>query len=220
MKFPLPIAQARDRDSLPSRTSANSSNAAPRISNPSISEIQPGSPAASNTPAAGSTFLSDSGAGSSGSAVVGHTSADRVSASGERSSAAAGGLNHALSAPPPEIARALCLSPPKTTQLHETLLFPEDLLPLTRRQLFLIVDSDISRDMNRINGRELSYPALVLMSPLHRPSAFLDYSRTGSLFTMFLSVPVMAFCVVLSELDPTPQELVALQVRSSRLFLQ
>jgi len=62
-----------------------------------------------------------------------------------------------------------CLSPPSSSGLDESYLYPEDILPHTRRPLFLVVDSDNSRTFRSLAGRERSYPPCCLMSPISQP---------------------------------------------------
>ncbi|KAF5840939.1 hypothetical protein DUNSADRAFT_15141 [Dunaliella salina] len=93
----------------------------------------------------------------------------------------------------------------------EHLLLPQDLLPLTRRRLMLVVDSNAAAEMASLQGKEHGYPVVALLSPSHRPSAFGDYTKTGSLFTMFLSAPVMAFCLSMGVKGPSTQQLKGLQ---------
>jgi len=93
----------------------------------------------------------------------------------------------------------------------EHLLLPQDLLPLTRRRLMLVVDSNAAAEMASLQGKEHGYPVVALLSPSHRPSAFGDYRKTGSLFTMFLSAPVMAFCLSMGVTGPSTQQLKGLQ---------
>ncbi|KAF8412803.1 hypothetical protein HHK36_000773 [Tetracentron sinense] len=127
-------------------------------------------------------------------------------------------------------------------------IYPSDLLPFTRRPLFLIIDSDSSQafkagleykglggtgDIDRdgrmaaggcysdgkwliannhikgtdggrfvqaINGSEKGEPTAMLLSPSSpSPTAAVGSSRhaTGSQFTMFLTAPLQAFCLLL-----------------------
>ena len=64
----------------------------------------------------------------------------------------------------------------------------------------------------RLIGKELGCPLLCLAAPERRPPLLLDYTRTGSLFAMFLSCPLMALCLLCGEVDPTPVQLRSLQV--------
>ncbi|XP_059599076.1 uncharacterized protein LOC100265400 isoform X3 [Vitis vinifera] len=80
-------------------------------------------------------------------------------------------------------------------------IYPCDLIPFTRRPLFLVIDSDSSEAFKGINGAEKGEPAALLLSPssLSPPVAAVDTSRhpTGSLFTIFLTAPLQAFCLLL-----------------------
>jgi len=62
-----------------------------------------------------------------------------------------------------------CLSPPSSSGLGESWLFPEDLAPFTRRPLLLVVDSEHARAFRCMANRERSYPACCLMSPPAQP---------------------------------------------------
>ncbi len=64
-----------------------------------------------------------------------------------------------------------------------------------------------------LSGVELEHLLLALLSPRHRPSAFGDPTRTGQLFTLFLTLPVSAMCLIMGEVhDPPPHTLRAMQV--------
>ncbi|KAF5205183.1 Scai-like protein [Thalictrum thalictroides] len=81
-------------------------------------------------------------------------------------------------------------------------LYPSDLIPFTRRPLFLIIDSDCSQAFKAIHGAEQGEPAAILLSPsLPSPAvgASVDSTRhpSGSQFTMFLTAPLQAFCLLL-----------------------
>lgn len=65
--------------------------------------------------------------------------------------------------------------------------------------------------LRRLAGSELGQPVALLLSARHRPSAFGDAARTGQLLTLFLTLPVSAFCLVMGEQDPTPPTLRSLQ---------
>ncbi|KAL9463962.1 hypothetical protein AB3S75_001711 [Citrus x aurantiifolia] len=76
-------------------------------------------------------------------------------------------------------------------------LYPGDILPFTRRPLFLIVDSNISHAFKVIHGAEKGETAALLLSPL-RPAfkdpSSADTTQYGSQFTFFLTAPLQAFC--------------------------
>ncbi|GAX76428.1 hypothetical protein CEUSTIGMA_g3873.t1 [Chlamydomonas eustigma] len=122
----------------------------------------------------------------------------------------------------------------ETPPLSEFLLSPEDLLPFTRRQLLLVVDSDASHAFRifspssqatassslatATSATPLQLPQgafqpLCLLSPPHRPSALLHYTGTGGFFTMALTCPVMAYCLLLGEMDPSAPQLHALEAQ-------
>lgn len=50
------------------------------------------------------------------------------------------------------------------------------------------------------------------MSPTQRPYELGEGSKTGNLLTMFLTGPLMAFCLASGNTDPSIQQLVDLQV--------
>ncbi|KAE8722362.1 histone H3.3-like [Hibiscus syriacus] len=76
-------------------------------------------------------------------------------------------------------------------------LYPGDIIPFTRRPLFLIIDSDSSHAFKVLHGAERGEKAALLLSPLKPffkdPSAA-DISQNGSQFTFFLTAPLQAFC--------------------------
>lgn len=80
-------------------------------------------------------------------------------------------------------------------------LHPGDLVPFTRKPLLLIVDSNNSHTFKSI-PRLFNQPLLCLMSPVESP--FKESAKTGSLLTMFLYSPLVAFCHIadLNEIDP------------------
>lgn len=82
------------------------------------------------------------------------------------------------------------LTTPKVHCLH-----PADLIPFTRKPLFLIVDSDNSIVFKHIPN-VFDQPVMCLMSPIEYPSSVQDKSEIGSLFTLFLHTPVLGFCSV------------------------
>uniref|UniRef100_A0A1J3FQ06 Protein SCAI n=1 Tax=Noccaea caerulescens TaxID=107243 RepID=A0A1J3FQ06_NOCCA len=91
-------------------------------------------------------------------------------------------------------------------------LYPGDLIPFTRKPLFLIIDSDTSRAFKVLNGAERGEPVALLLSPLkpslENPSAADDTEAlNGSQFTFFLTAPLQAFCQMLglSNSDPDPE---------------
>lgn len=81
-------------------------------------------------------------------------------------------------------------------------IYPCDLIPFTRRPLFIIIDSDSSEAFKSISGAEKGEPAGLLLSPsISVPISAVDSSRqpsaSGSLFTIFLTAPLQAFCLLL-----------------------
>ncbi|KAJ2312837.1 hypothetical protein IWW52_004745 [Coemansia sp. RSA 2704] len=77
-----------------------------------------------------------------------------------------------------------------TEQLINTV-HPADLVPFTRKPLFLIVESESSlayKDMPNLFGQ----PQLSLLSPTQYPVA----TGSGSMYTFFLHSPAVAFCVL------------------------
>ncbi|KAL4351397.1 hypothetical protein GQ457_06G043650 [Hibiscus cannabinus] len=76
-------------------------------------------------------------------------------------------------------------------------LYPGDIIPFTRRPLFLIIDSDCSHAFKVLHGAERGETAALLLSPLRQifkdPST-VDISKNGSQFTFFLTAPLQAFC--------------------------
>ncbi|EYU30979.1 hypothetical protein MIMGU_mgv1a004029mg [Erythranthe guttata] len=76
-------------------------------------------------------------------------------------------------------------------------LFPGDIIPFTRKPLFLIIDSDNSHAFKVLRGAERGEPAALFLSPLapsFKNSIGIDMARHGSQFTFFLTAPLQAFC--------------------------
>ncbi|XP_064944150.1 uncharacterized protein LOC103969145 isoform X4 [Musa acuminata AAA Group] len=74
-------------------------------------------------------------------------------------------------------------------------LYPDDLVPFTRKPLFLIIDSDSSRAFKTIHGAERGEASALLLShekPLSVSET--DLTSSGSQFTYFLTAPLQAFC--------------------------
>ncbi|KAK6232647.1 hypothetical protein SCA6_002720 [Theobroma cacao] len=94
-------------------------------------------------------------------------------------------------------------------------IYPSDLIPFTRRPLFVIIESDASEvfkaslstiilfnvdQFKAISGAEKGERAALLLSPsCSFPIGAADSSRQsiGSLFTIFLTAPLQAFCLLL-----------------------
>lgn len=74
-------------------------------------------------------------------------------------------------------------------------LHPNDLAPFTRKPMFLIVDSTNSAAFQNI-PRVFSAPLVCLMGPTEYPSSIKDTTQIGSLFTLFLHVPIKAFAFI------------------------
>ncbi|GMI68691.1 hypothetical protein like AT4G40050 [Hibiscus trionum] len=76
-------------------------------------------------------------------------------------------------------------------------LYPGDVVPFTRRPLFLIVDSDSSHAFKVLHGAERGEKAALLLSPLRpvfKDPSLADITQNGSQFTFFLTAPLQAFC--------------------------
>ncbi|KAK8673832.1 hypothetical protein V6N13_112142 [Hibiscus sabdariffa] len=76
-------------------------------------------------------------------------------------------------------------------------LYPGDIVPFTRRPLFLIVDSDSSHAFKVLHGAERGEKAALLLSPLKpvfKDPSHADITQNGSQFTFFLTAPLQAFC--------------------------
>ncbi|KAJ4721439.1 protein SCAI-like [Melia azedarach] len=79
-------------------------------------------------------------------------------------------------------------------------IYPSDIIPFTRRPLFMVIDSDGSEAFKAINGAEKGERAAILLSPSSSiPIAGTDFSRSpsGRPFTIFLTAPLQAFCLFL-----------------------
>jgi hypothetical protein len=73
-------------------------------------------------------------------------------------------------------------------------LYPGDIIPFTRRPIFLIIDSDNSHAFKVIHGEERGEPAALLLSPLNQTFNEQNQNPNGSQFTFFLTAPLQAFC--------------------------
>ncbi|WCJ27710.1 hypothetical protein M5689_009436 [Euphorbia peplus] len=79
-------------------------------------------------------------------------------------------------------------------------IYPTDLVPFTRRPLFLVIDSDVSEAFKAVSGAEKGETAAILLSPsCSIPLNVVESSRhqSGSLFTLFLTTPLQAFCLLI-----------------------
>lgn len=80
--------------------------------------------------------------------------------------------------------------------------YPCDLIPFTRKPLFLIIDSNNSHAFKVIHGEEKGETMAMLLSPTSQALAIGGFSESPfnqsiSQFTMFLTAPVQAFCILL-----------------------
>ncbi|GMN38994.1 hypothetical protein TIFTF001_008226 [Ficus carica] len=79
-------------------------------------------------------------------------------------------------------------------------IYPSDIVPFTRRPLFLVIDGDRNEAFEAINGAEKGEAAAVLLSAstsYHYTSTDSPHHSSGSLFTLFLTAPVQALCLLL-----------------------
>lgn len=74
-------------------------------------------------------------------------------------------------------------------------LHPGDLFPFTRKPLFVIVDSSNSASFKNFTNL-FGQPLVCLLSPAVYPKSVQDQSQRGSLFTLFLYSPLLAFSSV------------------------
>ncbi|KAI3361913.1 hypothetical protein L3Q82_012183, partial [Scortum barcoo] len=74
-------------------------------------------------------------------------------------------------------------------------LHPGDLFPFTRKPLFVIVDSSNSTAFKNFTNL-FGQPLVCLLSPTVYPKSVQDQSQRGSLFTLFLYSPLLAFSSV------------------------
>ncbi|XP_075885556.1 protein SCAI isoform X1 [Nelusetta ayraudi] len=74
-------------------------------------------------------------------------------------------------------------------------LHPGDLFPFTRKPLFVIVDSSNSASFKNFTNL-FGQPLVCLLSPAVYPKSVPDQSQRGSLFTLFLYSPLLAFSSV------------------------
>ena len=121
---------------------------------------------------------------SENSAILLYLSADgsKNSRQGEYS----GGVSTALTRKPSEKSEDVGL----INTLH-----PHDLLPFTRKPLFVIIDSNNSTVFSTL-PRIFSQPLVCFMSPVEYPPSLRDTTQIGSLFSLFLHSPLKAFAFV------------------------
>ncbi|XP_034073786.1 protein SCAI [Gymnodraco acuticeps] len=74
-------------------------------------------------------------------------------------------------------------------------LHPGDLFPFTRKPLFVIVDSTNSKSYKHFTNL-FGQPLVCLLSPTVYPKSVQDQCQRGSLFTLFLYSPLLAFSSV------------------------
>ncbi|XP_024544213.1 protein SCAI [Selaginella moellendorffii] len=100
--------------------------------------------------------------------------------------------------------------------------YPGDLLPFTRRPLFIVVDSDASNIFESLCGDERGEPVVLLLSPTAKPYTA-KHPGTGSTFTFFLTAPLQALCqmtnVRVTELQQGSYEQAEKMVSSTLLEL-
>ncbi|KAI9498495.1 hypothetical protein BDB00DRAFT_800530 [Zychaea mexicana] len=119
------------------------------------------------------------------------TPAAAAAGGGSTSTSAPGASNTAPGSSP--FTAAQTASPPIVPSVY--CLHPADLIPFTRKPLFLIVDSSSSVAFSSIPN-VFDQPVMSLMSPTEYPSSVQDRSEIGSLFTLFLHTPLLGFCSV------------------------
>ncbi|KXS17566.1 hypothetical protein M427DRAFT_54500 [Gonapodya prolifera JEL478] len=81
---------------------------------------------------------------------------------------------------------------------------PGDLVPFTRKPLFIIVDSNNSTSFKNF-PKVFGQPLVALMSPTELPVSMKDTTQTGSLFSLFLHSPIKAFFFI-SDIRETSQQ--------------
>jgi len=92
---------------------------------------------------------------------------------------------------------------PRKTEKNETseqtalthCLHPTDLVPFTRKPMFVIVDSNNSTAFKNI-PRIFNAPLVSLMSPIEYPGNINDSAHSGGLFTLFLHSPIKAISFI------------------------
>ncbi|KAJ8286429.1 hypothetical protein GJAV_G00039170 [Gymnothorax javanicus] len=82
------------------------------------------------------------------------------------------------------------------TEMH--CLHPGDLIPFTRKPLFIIVDSSNSSAYKNFTNL-FGQPVVCLLSPAGYPKSMQEQSQRGSLFTLFLHCPLVAFLCVCGQ---------------------
>ncbi|KAJ0964360.1 hypothetical protein J5N97_029482 [Dioscorea zingiberensis] len=82
-------------------------------------------------------------------------------------------------------------------------LYPCDLIPFTRKPLFLVIDSGNSHAFKVIHGSEKGQTTAMLLSPVSQligTDVATDsvHHQHGSQFTLFLTAPLQAFCLLIN----------------------
>jgi hypothetical protein len=75
-----------------------------------------------------------------------------------------------------------------------SILYPGDLLPLTRKPLCLVVDSESAAGFDQVTS-QFGMPVICLLSPMATPPAYM-VPKSGSVFSYFLHAPLEAFVFV------------------------
>ncbi|KAI9143879.1 protein SCAI [Paraphysoderma sedebokerense] len=80
---------------------------------------------------------------------------------------------------------------------------PADLIPFSRKPLFVIVDSNASHTYMNF-PKIFGPPSVFLLSPTEYPSIFSDNKSAGSIFTLFLHSPLLGFSIIseVTQSDP------------------
>ena len=121
------------------------------------------------------------------SALLLYLSADgakRATKSDQNSESYTGGIATAVNSN----RRATDRVDPEQALLVNTL-HPNDIVPLTRKPLFLVVDSTNSTAFKTF-PKVFNQPFICLMSPTEYPSTVKDTTQIGGLFTLFLHAPL------------------------------
>ncbi|CAN1288585.1 Protein SCAI [Linum perenne] len=74
------------------------------------------------------------------------------------------------------------------------ILYPGDIIPFTRKPLFLLIDSGDSHAFKVLHGVERGEPVALMLSPLRSLFKKPSVIHNGSQFTFFLTSPLQAFC--------------------------
>eukprot|EP01135_Chromosphaera_perkinsii_P007452 Nk52_evm4s859 gene=Nk52_evmTU4s859 len=72
-------------------------------------------------------------------------------------------------------------------------LYMEDIVPFTRKPVFIIADSPAGSSFSKLSSL-YGAPVVILMSPATLPKGFKEPSSNGNLLTLFLNSPLMALC--------------------------